>query len=269
MERSGQHKTTDSARRCHMVALVCIGLVAGCSRPDLETMKSFQQAESAFADAETTDEFALAASQYDQALENGFVSGAALYNQGNAWMRAGETGRAIACWRQAQRYRPRDPYLAANLQSALAACQSAAPLAPNQGVGKYVFFWQDWLSYPEKFLLTTVFLSLTCTVGLLSPWVARQRTTRRLLVAGGIVTLVMVASAVWDWQRFSQTTHGVVVTDTVEARKGNAESYEAAFTTPIGEGTEFTVLEERSGWLNIQLADLGSAWIPSRAAVTY
>ena len=28
------------------------------------------------------------------------------YNQGNAWMRAKQPGRAIAAYRQAQRYRP-------------------------------------------------------------------------------------------------------------------------------------------------------------------
>ena len=56
---------------------------------------------------------------------------AVLYNQGNAWMRAGATGRALAAYRQAQRYRPRDPYLAANLQNALAASGRNAA-APNE-----------------------------------------------------------------------------------------------------------------------------------------
>ena len=76
-------------------------------------------------------------------------------------------------------------------------------------------------------------------------------------------------SAVWDWQRYDQTINGVVIQSSVEARKGNSELYESAFTEPLLEGAEFVVLEERAGWLNVQITNLGTAWIATRAAVTY
>ena len=251
-------------------ALSAILNVAGCgSRPDLETAQTFQEAETSFSAAESKDEFARVAGQYDQLLANGFVSGVALYNQGNAWMRAGETGRAIAAWRQAQRYRPRDPYLSANLQSALTSCASKAPVNQEVGFGGYVFFWQNWLSYPEKFLLATLSLIASCVVGLLGPLLVQRRAVRRLTLVFGALFAVAAISATWDWQRYEQTTQGVIAQDSIEARKGNSESYEAAFTMPLPEGSEFVVLEERADWLRIRITDLGTAWIPTRAAVTY
>lgn len=257
-----------------LVTVACLltvtGLFSGCSRaPDLAAAQQFQQAESDFADAQSAEEFARVAAQYDRIIDDGIVSGVALYNRGNAWMRAGEAGLAIASWRQAQRYRPRDPYLAANLQSALTACQSTASVAPDHGVAGYIFFWQDWLSYPEKFALTTGLLLAACSCGLVNQlWISR-RLLRRIAGLLMVLFLVMAVSAVWDWVRFEQTVRGVITVETAEARKGNADSYETAFTRPLHEGTEFTVLEERAGWLNIDIEGLGTAWIPSDAAVTW
>ncbi len=252
-----------------LVLLVMLS-AAGCGgRPDLDTAQRFQEAESAFSNAQSADDFARVAGQYDQLFADGLVSGVALYNQGNAWMRAGETGRAIAAWRQSQRYRPRDPYLNANLQSALTSCQSPASVAPEIGAAGYVFFWQNLLSYPEKFLLATIFLTALCLSSLLNQLLALRQSFRRLTILIGVSFAVAAVSAAWDWQRYEQTTQGVVVLKEVEARKGNSESYEAAFTEPLSEGSEFVVLEERSDWLNIRIPGLDTAWIPSRAAMTF
>lgn len=254
----------------HVLALLALFSGIGCSRrPDLDTAERFQQAESAFSQADSADDFARVAGRYERLLADGFVSGVVYYNLGNAWMRAGETGRAIAAWRQSQRYRPRDVYLSANLQSALTAAGSTEPVHPHTGVAGYVFFWQNWLSYQEKFYAATALLMAACVAVLAQSLLRHHRVAHRFTVGCGLLFLVLAASAAWDWQRFDRTTHGVVVQDNVEARKGNSESYETAFTEPLPEGSEFVVLEERADWLNIQINGLGTAWIPARAAVTW
>ena len=256
--------------RIGLFALLTILNTAGCSsRPDLGIAQKFQDAEKAFSTAASQEEFAQVAVQYEQLRAQDFVSGVAFYNQGNAWMRAGETGRAIAAWRQSQRYRPRDPYLRANLQSALTACQSKAPVIPDIGVAGYVLFWQNWLSYPEKFRLATLLLIAVCAVGLSGPLVIQTHIVRRLVLMFGLLFAVAAVSATWDWHRYQHTTQGVVVQGDVEARKGNSESYETAFTKPLHQGSEFVLLEERADWSHIRIPDLGTAWILSRAAVTY
>ncbi len=273
MRRSGNRAEAAGMTQQSLTALGLLALAVvsvGCGGvPSLETAERFQRVEAAYAAAESPDDFARVAAQYEELRESGFVSGTVLYNQGNAWMRAGEEGRAIACWRQARRARPRDPYLAANLQSALTACGSSAGVTPDHGVAGYVFFWQDWLSYREKFLLTTLLLIIAAVTGLMSQLVPQKRLLRRLTMLAGALCVVAGASVLWEWNQTENTVHGVVVVETIEARKGNSESYEAAFSRPLREGAEFTVVEQRADWLNIHIEDLGAAWVPSRTVVTF
>ncbi len=254
-------------RCCGVVAFAC---TVGCSgSPDLEIAQKFQETENAFADAQSSADFAKVAARYEELSGGSFASGAVLYNQGNAWMRAEQTGRAIAAWRLSQRYRPRDIYLSENLRHALQECHSSATVEPDNGILGYFFFWQNWLSYGEKFLLATLLIVVTCVLSIGGGFLIHQVNLRRMLITSGLLSALFVASAVWDWHRNDRTMHGVVVLDAVDARKGNSDSYEAAFTTPLTEGTEFMVLEDRNGWLNIQVPDVGTAWIPLRSAVTY
>ena len=79
----------------------------------------------------------------------------------------------------------------------------------------------------------------------------------------------MAFSAAYDWQRFDNTRHGVVIQAQTIARKGNGPSYEPAFEEPLGEATEFRLAEQRGDWLLIRLPGGGEGWIEQKAAVTY
>ena len=59
---------------------------------------------------------------------------------------------------------------------------------------------------------------------------------------------------------------GVVTAASVTARQGDGPNYPASFKEPLHEGTEFDVIETRPSWLNIQLADDSSGWIPDNTA---
>jgi hypothetical protein len=262
---------TSSSRRFTSATLILFGFLAGgCSvAPDLETSRQFQDAEQRYSQATSPDDFSRVARQYDQIGNRDFVSGAVLYNAGNAWMRAGHVGHALALYRQAQRYRPRDPYLAANLQNALAASGRTAAPSDGDGLAGYVFFWQNWLSYPEKFATTTVLLAVTLLTSLISQLTTSRILMRRLSIIVALFCLLSASSTAWDWHRFTQTTHGVVTADQAIARKGNSENYEAAFTDPLPAGTECIVLEERADWLRLQFGEAGTGWLPDRSVVTY
>ena len=79
----------------------------------------------------------------------------------------------------------------------------------------------------------------------------------------------MIFSAGYDWYRYEWKIHGVIVEKQTIVRKGNAESYEPALTTPLDEGAEFDLVERRSDWLLIRLAGEQEGWIPDKAAVVY
>ncbi len=257
-----------STARCVILAAVAVSVpvVAGC-RPsvDLELARTFQDAQQAFDEASRPEDFLEAAALYQEILDRGIVSGAIFYNQGNAFMQAGARGRAIAAYRRAQRYRPRDPRLQANLDFALAA---EGPAAQRRPMIEYLLFWQDWLSYPEKFYLAGAAACVAFSVGLSASFV-RRRLLRRLAVGAVAMTLLLLLSVGYDWYRYDHLVHGVVVQEEVIARKGNAASYEPAFTEAIAEGTEFRLVGRRGEWLLIRLAGDQEGWIEQNAAVVY
>jgi tetratricopeptide (TPR) repeat protein len=244
--------------------LVGLGaLLTGCGAPSLEVAQQFQAAQTAFERAKTPDDFLYVAGLYQSILDSGFASGAVLYNQGNAFLRAGQRGRAIACYRQAQRYRPRDPYLDHNLRSALNA---AAP--PSRPVIEYLLFWQNWISYGGKFQLCAAASLATFAVAVGALFAPGRRWLNVLRVMGLCVTCALAVSAGYDWYRFTSVQHGVVAREAV-ARKGNAESYEPAFAQPLPEGTEFAVREQRGEWLLVRLRGSQEGWVRRDQVVVY
>jgi len=243
---------------------ILVAACAGCHSVDPAIEAKFQAAQQAFDQATSPEQFLRAAALNQEILDAGVVSGIVLYNQGNAYMRAGQRGRAVACYRQAKRYRPRDPYLDANLRYAL----GSQYVKPAKSILEYVLFWQDWISYPGKFHLTSAGALLTfivATAGLFF----RRKLLQRLAAVCLLVTLTLAVSAVYDWYRFSHLKHGVIATATVVARKGNSESYQPAFTKPLAEGTDFLVLEQRRGWLLGRFGDSQEGWVPQSRSVVY
>ncbi len=131
-----------------------------------------------------------------------------------------------------------------------------------------ILFWQNWLSYPEKFYLASAAIALTLLSagGMLF---SSRRMLKRLVIGLAAFSLLMVFSALYDAWRFDDVVHGVTVQADVVARKGNAESYEPALTENLPEGTEFRLLDRRPNWLLIRLPGGQDGWIPEKAAVVY
>jgi tetratricopeptide (TPR) repeat protein len=239
--------------------------VVGCnSSVDPAMYAKFQSAQDRFDQAQDPPQFLQAAATYQEILDAGIVSGAVLYNQGNAFMRAGERGRAIACYRQAKRHRPRDPYVDANLRYALG--EHAA--GRSKPVVEYVLFWSEWVSYHGKFQLSLGCALVTFCLSVAGLFV-RPRLFKRIALIALCVTIAVVISAAYDWYRFSHVKHGVVIADEVVARKGDSESYQPAFTKPLAEGTEFEVLDQRNGWTHVRLAGSQDGWVPNKVVTVY
>jgi tetratricopeptide (TPR) repeat protein len=258
-------QSTRSQKLCLAVVLLLAAL-AGCSRSlDSQEVERFQAAQKTFDDASKPEQFVKAVAMYQELLDppNNLVSGEIYYDLGNAWMKAKQPGRAIAAYRQAQRYLPRDPHLEENLREALHADPNA-----SQPVIETIAVWQNWLSYPEKFYLATAALAATLALGVIRLFVSR-RLLKHLLWAGAAISALGILSAAYDAWRFDYVKHGVTVESNVVARKGYAESYEPALTDNLAEGVEFRLLDRRSNWLFIRLPGGQEVWIPEKTATVY
>lgn len=251
-----------SGRAAFILALAAlVAAAAGVAPAELRT---FEEANRRFTEARAPQDFLAVAALYQQILDGGARSGAVLFNQGNAYARAGEAGRAIACYRQAERLRARDPLLAGNLQHVLASV--GAP-SRQPALLDRVLFWRRWLSYPEKVQLVALLASGAFLCGLAGLWLGRS--WRRAALAWLALCLLAGVPLAQDVRDIRFTEHGVVVAPEVVARKGNSDSFAPAFTEPLRQGAEFLVLERRDGWARIALDGALDGWIRVAEAVFY
>ncbi|MFO0949300.1 MAG: hypothetical protein U1D30_25880 [Planctomycetota bacterium] len=230
------------------------------------TESTFQKGLEAFDAAKTPADFLKSASLFQEVLDSGTVNGAVLYNQGNAFVRAGEYGRAIASYRQAQRYLPRDNRLAANLEFAKekAGLPHAEPSTWNR-----LCFWHGWLGYHEAFLAMGSFGTLAFALGIVPVIWPTRRFLERLALVSLTACLILGIAATTMWLDYDHWTHGVITAEEVTARKGNGESYQPAFKLPLTQGTEFTLVERRGDWLLVHLADGNDGWVKESATTLY
>lgn len=220
--------------------------------------RAFVRALEQFDAAKSPGEYLESARTLESILADGFRNGAVYYNLGNAYYRAGEYGRAILSYRKAKPYRPRDPYLAANLQQALAAAPGRLTESPRPW-WTHVLFWTDWLSFPAKVRVSVAGFTLAAVVATVACWFRLSRlqwlTTVLLLSATATsIDMVLCQADVTDSRR-------AVITGETIARKGIGNSYEPAFDQPLRDGAEFTVLSETADWTFGHFESVGDGWV--------
>jgi tetratricopeptide (TPR) repeat protein len=246
------------------VALVLLLSATAFAEEKRGRERTFLRAVELFDAAKTPEDYRQAAKQWESLLADDYRNGAVYYNIGNAYMRAGDYGRAIAAYRKARVYRARDPFLDANLQQALLSAPGRLPEAPAPW-WRLVLFWSGWLSYPEKFqaVLAGVCLVLAlAAAGLL--W--RSRRAYWLSGAALLITALLAVDAALAYAQVARTRHAVVVTETV-ARKGTGDKYEAAFDQPLKDGAEFTIVEDQGAWVLGHFEGIGDGWLRREAIV--
>jgi tetratricopeptide (TPR) repeat protein len=220
--------------------------------------RTFIRALELFDAAKSTQDYRESAALLESLLAGGVRSGAIYYNLGNAYYRAGEYGRAIAAYRKAKPYRPRDPYLEANLRQALSVAPGKLP-EPSPPWWRHVMFWSSSLSFPEKAYGAFASFMLAALAACAAFFLHRRSVywiCAVLLVIGAILTLD-TALAHPDVFR---SRHGVVTHETT-ARKGIGADYEPAFDQPLKDGAEFTVLSENGDWILGHFEGIGDGWL--------
>ncbi len=249
-----------------VVVFLPVLLAGRCGAADggTDRERTFVRGLELFDQARTPDEYRQAAALWESMLGADYRNGAVFFNIGNAYMRAGDYGRAIAAYRKAQRFRPRDPYLDANLKQAIATAPGRLPDPPAPW-WSHVFFWSGWLSYPGKFQLafaTLGFAIILASVALLA---------KAKRVYGGSAGLLAASALLWidagiAYVDVELTRHAVVVKET-SARKGTDEKYEPAFDKSLKEGAEFTVIDASGGWVLGHFEGIGDGWLKKDAVV--
>jgi len=189
-------------------------------------------------------------------IENGLL----YYNLGNTHLRLGEIGAAIADYRRAQRLIPGDERLKANLRFARSLRRDNIADSGKRTLTKTLLVWHRSLPLPTRMTIALLVYGLFWLVLLI-------RLVSRSAVLGyiGVICLVgwlsLGLSVSVDYYSQGRTSEGVLVSKEVVVRKGNGAAYERQFEEPLHEGLEFRVVEQRRGWIEIELPDGNRGWV--------
>ncbi|MFO1050849.1 MAG: BatD family protein [Planctomycetota bacterium] len=260
----GLERVAQVARRGGAALLLVFALLACGARA--QDTAAFTHAQTAF---EARD-FTAAAQGFAAMLGDHYENGYVLYDLGNAWLRAGELGRAIAAYRRASLFIPTDANLEVNLRRALDARKH--PLSPpdHRGVLDYLMFWRGQLSFRAEMGLAVALGLLAFMVAALRLWSGRRQPALKILtLALAALCVAFLASAMLDHARISARDRAVIVVDGTALRTGPGETFEPRYEQPLGEGSELRIEERRDGWLRVLAGGQYEGWIPDSAAATW
>ncbi len=197
-----------------------------------------------------------AAMAYEKILQSGLVSPNLLFNYGTAEFKAGNLGKAIAAFRDAELLAPRDADIRANLGFVRNQVQGAT-LHENR--------WQDWfgqLTFNEWTLLTA--LAFWLTFLLLAVKQYRPALAPKLGgVTGLFIFLTILFGAVTGLQAVEHLTRqsAVVVSDAV-TRSGPFDDAQNAFA--VHDGAELSVVDHHGDWVQVADGTGRTGWLSTR-----
>lgn len=200
------------------------------------------------------NKFAEAAMAYEQIIAGGSVSPALYFNLGNANFKAGQLGRAIAAYRDAQELSPRDPDVRANLQFARNRVQGPR-VTPAR--------WQTWLaSLTANEWATVSTVAIWVTLGLLIVRCVRpawKPALRPWTLASGIAALVIFAGARLAIHQSNGRFIGIVTVADATIRNSPLDEAPSAFT--VHDGAELRVLDHKDEWLQVTDDNRRFGWV--------
>ncbi len=263
------------ARRLRFPVLVLVALAAApLARAEVpgDAVRRFAEANDLFRSAlelraedapAARDRFERAAAMYQSIAQRHAIDNHLLHtNAGNAWLFAGEHGRAIAAYRRALRVDPGHEAAREGLAAARSLVRTSIPPDVSTRAEDAVLFWRSFVGRETVATVGVVCYAvfwLALTLHLVS-----GRSTRWPFTALTLLIAVYALGSLAMDVRGARSGREVVVTaGEVTGRNGpDAAAYEPTFATPLTEGVEATVLERRRGWARIRLGDARTTWIP-------
>ena len=263
----------------YVVILVLVLIMASFTRKNL-CADSVQDAKSLFAAAQANYELGLnqegerkralmikSAGQFraliqDQQIDNGNL----YYNMGNAYFEAGEIGKAILSYRQAEKLLPGFSDLQYNLKQARNKLNLPQPEQSWwENIVKGLFFWHYMMRYELRRSMLFIFFSFVWIVLLMM--VFKQHAFLRM----GLIIMVALnigfgGSFLISYYQLHFVRSGVIVKESTIARKGPGSVYEPFYQKPLLGGTEFIITEKHENWWKISLPIGDEVWIKASDA---
>ena len=215
--------------------------------------------------AYTEGDYAQALRDWKDVQATGMMSRELYYNLGNAYFKTGEIAPAILWYERALRLDPSDADVRYNLEFARAQTQDKIDEVPE------IFFeqWRHALCYllPSNTWAVLSLVLFGITVALVLLFLLGSTSARRRTGFFTAIVTLLLALLGWDfarWQRAEARRQDMaVVMRPVSSVKSSPSAESAKDLFILHEGTRVKVLDNVSGFSNIELADGRQGWIPS------
>ncbi len=184
------------------------------------------------------------------------------YNIGNAYLKAGDLGRAVLWYERAKRIIPNDPDLAFNLDYAMSFVKDKKESSPD--ILGVLFFW-DRL-FPAKIIQgAAVFLSF-----FFFAWSSVRVVKNRKIFSGlgmifCVIFVLVTLMALVQYHQKASRINAVIVQNEVPVRSGTADTATKLFS--LHAGTKVSVEDEREGYLKIRFSKDRVGWVKTMDAL--
>lgn len=221
--------------------------------PLLDPGESFVRANTAYEAGEAQEAVAL----YEGILSGGMESGEIYYNLGNAYLRNGELGQAIASYRRSQALLPRNEDIRANLSFARRSAKDAIAPPDPSAAARTLLFWHYGLSRSE--LATTIVALNLLFWGLLALRLFRRGSELLRWLTFAVLALLLATAGSLAAHYFFPARIAVVIPQEIGAHNG--PDLDSVVRFKLHAGTELAVRDERGDWLRVALPDGQQGWI--------
>ena len=246
-EKADGHSRCEPPRKLVAFALVLLSLISLPARA--ESPSAFEQANQDYA----AGRFMEAARGFERVIEQRGYSGPVLFNLGNAWLQAGQPGRAILSYERALWLSPGNEAVEANLHAARQEAGLVVEQQNNLEKAARVLSLDAWAWLGAGTLVLVCALVIACR---LLP--SFSRTGLRMLICAAAAALVVeTVCVVVCWP---DVNRAVVQVSATPVRIAPATAAGVSFSLPAGEVvsigqthgrfTFVTTRDGRSGWIS-------------------
>lgn len=209
-----------------------------------------------------SQEYAKAAETFEKSAEKGVCNPSLYYNIGNAWLKAGQVGKAVLWYERAKRLAPSDPDLKFNLAHARTLVKDQAEASDD--IFETLFFWERMVRF---FWVQTVLIGISI---LFCFWAGIRIWRRQSVFAGpgnilaALFVMVSFVTVVHYYMELKRP-FAVIVEKEAAVRSGTSPSAVKLFT--LHEGSKVRVVDRKNGHVKIMFSKEKKGWIDSRKAV--
>ena len=200
---------------------------------------------------------------FSAAIEAGADSGDSWVNLGNAALQAERLGPAILAYRRALILEPGSERATQNLAHARTLLPDWVPVPAPDGVFNTFFFWQRTVSLSARadwaagaFAVSAILIAIGYAMRIAFP--------RYLGILFALIWMALMSS-IYLRPNSTANGEGVIVMPETVGRAADSINAPLRFGEGLPSGSEVRILEDRGGWLHIELYNGRDAWVAASA----